>query len=613
MNNAKAFTPIKRFFRLLKLDRKDVTYIYIYAVFAGLITLSLPLGVQAIIGLIAGGSISVSLIILVLIVVVATALAGILKIMQLTVTETIQRRIFARAAFDLAFRLPRIKMESLKEEYPPELVNRFFDTLTIQKGIPKILIDFSTAILQITFGLILMSFYHPFFILFGIILVSLVLGIIFFTGPRGLKTSLEESKYKYQVAYWLQEIARTANTFKLAGDCSLPTQKTDNYVSNYLDARKKHFKVLVIQFGNIVAFRALVTGGLLILGAYLVIENLINIGQFVAAEIIIIQITASVEKLILTMETIYDVLTGLEKLGSVTDLPMDKEEGLSFDTIVGDGGISLEVNGLSYKYWDKQKKALKDISFEIKEGEKVCIAGYNGSGKSTLLKILTGIFQEYSGTISYNNFPMKNLNLISLRKHIGDHVSDEDIFKGTLHENISLANESVTLENIISVTEKVGLKKYIQQLPYGYQANLLPGGKNLPASIRKKILLARSIVTQPKLLAIEERFSDLQWEERMIIYDLLAGEEPKWTLLAVSDDPLFASKCDKIIILHEGKIVEMGTFEEVRKSLYFKTAFSTRILVGEKDFYVKEIGSEKTKNGKKQDVIGNIRQSIKKT
>ena len=147
--------------------------------------------------------------------------------MQMTVSETLQRRIFTRVSFDFAERIPNLHTETVRNEYVPELVNRFFDTLTLQKGLPKILIDLSTAIMQILFGLLLLSFYHPLFIFFGFVLVLLLILIFRFTGPAGLKTSIKESKYKYQVAYWLQELGRTLNTFKLTGSSELPLSKTD--------------------------------------------------------------------------------------------------------------------------------------------------------------------------------------------------------------------------------------------------------------------------------------------------------------------------------------------------------------------------------------------------
>ncbi|OWY25108.1 hypothetical protein C7N43_35435, partial [Sphingobacteriales bacterium UPWRP_1] len=240
-------TPLKRFFRLLSVDRKDITYLYIYSIFNGMINLSLPLGVQAIIGIIAGGQMITSWVVLVAIVTIGVVLSGGLQIMQMVISETLQQRIFTRASFEFAYRIPRLKLEALNKQYVPELINRFFDTLSLQKGLTKILMDFSASVLQILFGLLLISFYHPLFLLFGTLVVGVILIIFYITGPQGVATSLKESKYKYEVAHWLEEIARTMNTFKLHGNSSLPLTKTDDITNNYLAARKKHFSILLWQ------------------------------------------------------------------------------------------------------------------------------------------------------------------------------------------------------------------------------------------------------------------------------------------------------------------------------------------------------------------------------
>jgi ABC-type bacteriocin/lantibiotic exporter with double-glycine peptidase domain len=570
----KPMHPVQRFFRLLKLDKKDITYIYLYAVFAGLITLTLPLGVQAIIGLIAGGSISSSWVLLIVVVTVGTALTGILKIMQMTVTETIQQRIFTRSAFDIAYRFPKLKFEAVYQEYAPELANRFFDTLTLQKGLPKILMDFSTGILQIFFGLLLLSFYHPLFIAFGLILLFIVALIFRFTGPQGLATSLKESKYKYEVAYWLEELARTMGTFKLAGRSDLPLQRTDDLVSGYLDARKKHFRVLVTQYSSIVAFKVVVTAGLLILGSLLVIENRINLGQFVAAEIVVILIMASVEKLILTMEVIYDVLTALEKLGSLTDLPVEKEEGIPFEDLGCENGIAVELQDVTFQFPDAEKPTLDKLSLAVAAGEKICVAGYNGAGKSTLLHIVTGVYGDFKGSLSFNKIPIRNLDIVSLRAHIGDLMpQEEDIFRGTLMENISMGHKDVTLQDVIFAVEKAGLGNFVKRLPDGYDTVLLPAGKNLPQSVISKIILARCFASRPAMIAVEEPFAQLEPEERKRLAEILTNPANNCTLLAVSNDSLLASRCDRVVIMQEGRIVEEGSFEKIRKGKHFMNVF----------------------------------------
>lgn len=568
------WSSVKRFFQMLKLDQKDITYIYVYAIFSGLITLSLPLGIQAIIGLIVGGSLSTSLLVLVGIVTVGTALTGILKIMQITVTESLQRRIFARSAFEFAYRLPRFQLEKILKDYPPELVNRFFDTLTLQKGVPKLLMDFSTAVLQIVFGLLLISFYHPFFVFFGLILMFILAIIIRITGPGGLKTSLSESKYKYKVAYWLEEMARALTTFKMAGNNKFAMHQTDVLVANYLDNRKKHFRILLIQYGNIVGFKVVVTFGLLLLGSNLVIQNQINIGQFVAAEIVVLLILSSVEKLILSMETIYDVLTAVTKIGAVVDLPLDKEGGLDYENIHNnEETVAVQLDGLTYQYSDAQKPTIKNMNLTIPTGERLCIAGYNGSGKSTLTQLISGLYRDYSGQIAHKGIPLRNLCRDNLNRNMGNYSQLSDIFRGTILENILLGHEELSLNDVIRAAEKMKLRKYVQNLPEGFETMLLPGGQNVPRSIRTKILLCRAIISQPSLLIFEELFSNLDNDDQKEILEFLTNKSNPWTMILVSNNALISAHCDRTIIMDQGEIVEEGTFLEIQKSAYYKPIF----------------------------------------
>lgn len=565
--------PHQRFFSLLRLDRKDITYVYVYAIFAGLITLSLPLGVQAIIGLIAGGNLSSSLFVLVFVVTMGTAFSGILKVMQLTVMETIQRRIFARSAFDFSYRLPRIKLNALSAYYPPELVNRFFDTVTLQKGLPKILVDLSAAALQVLFGLILIAFYHPFFVFFGAFLLILFYLIVRYTGPQGLKTSIEESNYKYEVAYWLEEQARAVNTFKLAGNDSMALRKTDLLVNSYLDARQNHFRILLTQYGSIVAFKTIITAGLLFLGGYLVIDNQINIGQFVAAEIVIILVIAAVEKLIINMDVIYDVLTGLEKLGKITDLPLEQEGDMTFSGQSTEKGLSISIRDLHFKFPDSRTPILDGLNLEVSPGEKVVIAGYNRSGRATLMRVISGLYTDYTGQVCFNGFPVNNLDLGSLRKYIGDYSVYEDIFRGSIIENITLGNSEVPVEEVIKAAQQLGLHEFVASLPQAYNTELLPEGRNIPQHMRTRIMLARCILANPLLLTVEGFFGGMEKGDRELVISTLTDHDRPWTMLAVSDDPFLAKRCDRIIIMQKGKIVANGSYEELVNQKHYKAVF----------------------------------------
>ncbi|MEP3388865.1 MAG: ATP-binding cassette domain-containing protein, partial [Reichenbachiella sp.] len=453
-------SPLMRLFNMLSLDKREIFIIYAYAIFNGLINLSLPLGVQAIIAFVISAEFSASWGILIFIVVIGVAASGVIQILQLSLTELLQRRIFTRASFEFAYRIPRFRMESVTSFYPPELMNRFFDTLNVQKGLPKILIDFSSSTLQILFGLILLSLYHPFFVFFGFLLVGLMVLIFYLSGPKGLKTSILESKYKYQVAHWLEELARVMGTFKLAGETSLPVEKTNEYVANYLKYRKQHFKVLIFQFSNIVAFKTIITGGLLILGSILVINQEINLGQFVASEIIILLVLSSAEKLILTMETVYDVLTGLEKLGQVSDIPLEKEGGLSLSEISNNKGVSVELSNLSYTFEEGGKKALDKINLHVKAGEKIAITGNNESGKTTLISVISGLYHNYEGSILFNGIPFADIDITSFRSVVGDNLGLQDLFHGTLAQNISVGKDDVSVEDILRAIDQVGLSDF---------------------------------------------------------------------------------------------------------------------------------------------------------
>jgi ABC-type bacteriocin/lantibiotic exporter with double-glycine peptidase domain len=283
---------------------------------------------------------------------------------------------------------------------------------------------------------------------------------------------------------------------------------------------------------------------------------------------------ASAEKLILTMETVYDVLTAVEKIGKVTDLPLDGEEGLDFANIDQENGMAIELNNICFRFADAEKPALDELSLSIGAGQRVCVASYKGSGKSTLIRIIAGFYTGYTGSLAYNGFSIKSLSLSSLRQYIGYHSQQEDIFKGTILENILLDKEGIDLNKVMEVAKNVNLHQHIQRLPQGYSTQLSPGGRNLSHSLRTKIMLVRSIVAKPRLMAMEDFLHKLDQSDRKTLTDYLLNSGHPWTLVAVSNDPDFAAQCDKVIILKEGRVVEEGTFTEIKQSAHFEQVFN---------------------------------------
>jgi ABC-type bacteriocin/lantibiotic exporter with double-glycine peptidase domain len=546
-------SPLQRYFSLLKLDKRDISQIVFYAIFAGLVSLSLPLGIQAIINLIQAGQVSVSWVVLVIIVVIGVALVGILSLMQLRITENLQQKIFVRSSFEFSYRLPKIKFEELYNQYPPELANRFFDTISIQKGTSKLLIDFSTALLQILFGIILLSLYHPFFIFFGILLIILLYSIFKFSYNSGLESSLKESKYKYKVASWLQEIARNSFSFKKQDNFDFALNKNNLLVDEYLNYREKHFKIIKRQFSQLIVFKVIITASLLLIGGYLVLNQKMNIGQFVAAEIIILLVINSVEKIIIGLESLYDVLTSVEKIGQIVDLNIEEPQSKNQDYCFTN--ITLEIENLTFKFPDSTDDVLKKINLKIEPGEKIYLEGDNGSGKTTLIRILSGAMQPTIGSFFINDDTYRKIDLAQYRSQIGTITQGETPFEGTILENITFNNPIVSYEDIKWAIESVKLGTFIKTLPKGLETKIFPDGRQLSSSNAQKILLARSIVSKPKILFYEDPLDKMDEQATKEIIDFITDAKNKWTVIISSKNDYWKQKCTRKIKMQEGKII----------------------------------------------------------
>lgn len=559
--------PFKRFLGLLKLERKNVYYVYFYSIISGLMYLSLPLGVQAIISLMSAQQLSASLVLLIVLVVLGVFLNGFMYILQMRVTERIQVRIFTLISLAYADRLPKLQEEAISDYHLPELVNRFFDTSSIQKGISKILLELPVASVQILFGLILLSIYHPIFIFFGMLLVTLLYLVLKFTAPLGLSSSFEESDYKYKVGYWIEEIARNIKTFKLRGKTDLALTKTNDYLSGYLKARSKHFKILQIQYWSFTFFKTAVTAVLLITGSWLFFENKINIGQFIATEIVIIMTITSVEKIITSIDGVYDLMTSLEKASKILDKPIEQ---INKNTQHNLNKIDIEINHLAFKYNDNDKNALSNISLKIKQGEKIAVVGTKGSGKSTLMHLLTGSFTQYDGSIMINDLPYFSYDLNQLRSKIGFYFSESEIFEGTLEENIIVGLSDCDMNEIMSLAERINLKDFIIKNKQGIYQELSTHGKKLSDSIKAKILLTRAFIKKPKIVLLDDFTYVLTKRDKKSITDFLFNSHQPYSIIIKTSDEEIMKKCDRVLFMHEGKIIADGSFDKISATEEFK-------------------------------------------
>ncbi|MEL4307348.1 peptidase domain-containing ABC transporter [Joostella sp. CR20] len=545
-------TPFQRFRGLLKVDKKDIYQIILYSILAGVISLSLPLGIQSIVNFLQAGKVSTSWVVLVIIVVIGVAMVGVFKIMQYRITENLQQKIFVRSSFEFAFRFPKMKFSKLYPYLPEELANRFFDTINVQKGVSKLLLEMSGAALQVFFGIILLSLYHSFFIFFGLMLIVLLYFIFKLNFNPGVDTSLKESNYKYKVAHWLQEVARNHMSFKNRRVFNFSLDKNDELVDGYLTHRESHFSILRRQFIQLTGFKVLMTAGLLIIGGILVLNQQMNIGQFVAAEIIILNITNAVEKLFSGTELFYDVLASLEKIGKVMDIELESEEFGQYK--LEDAPISIETKELSYKFPDSEQYVLKNVSMKVDPKDRILIEGPNGSGKTTLIRVLSRIVEPSEGMVYINGTNYKKYSLEDYRFNISSISVNDNVFEGTILENITCKNPEISLARILKVLEELKLSEYIRSLPNGLDTQVHSGGKQLSSSIVEKILLARCVLSEPRIIFLEEPLENVDKASSTDIIDYMTAPDKDWTLIVISKNSYWKSKCNKSFYMVNGTL-----------------------------------------------------------
>jgi ABC-type bacteriocin/lantibiotic exporter with double-glycine peptidase domain len=375
-----------------------------------------------------------------------------------------------------------------------------------------------------------------------------------YTTQKGLVASYNESENKYEVASWLEEIARSYKTFKISSQNNFHLKKTDDLVKDYLVSKTKHFQILKFQYWSLIVFKLLISAMMLIIGAVLLIKQQLNIGQFIAAEIVILLILSAVEKLILNLEVGYNILTGVEKLNVISEKKTEIQ-GKSPYTSNGNG-IGIEVKELNFKF-ENSPYLLENINFTIQPGTKVCVMGDGGSGKSILLELIGGTLKNFEGVVNVNNTPINNINQNEYRKNIGIFYNEQDIFDGTIYDNICMGNESITPNEIMKLAEMLEIKDFISQLPEGLYTPLQPTGKGLSTIIAKKILLLRAIANQPELLVLDEPFELAGAESSKKISKYLTDLQ-NTTCMVVSGYIPFAKRADLIIWLEKGKIKHIG-------------------------------------------------------
>lgn len=540
--------PTRRLLQILRPEMTDIRAIGIYALATSILGLATPLAVEALVASVGFRMLLQQVVVLSVVLFAFLALAAAFFTIQKYVVEVIQRRIFVRIVADLAFRLPRVKLSAFDSQNGPELVNRFFDVMTIQKTLAGLLTDGIYLVITTTIGLSVMGFYHPYLLGFDIVLLASIAFIILVMGRGGVRTAINESIAKYEMAAWLEELARLPRTMKHYGGADLAIERADALARNYLDARRSHFRIVYRQVLFTVMLQVLASTALLGLGGWLVINGQLTLGQLVASELIVALVVGSFAKMGKHIEDFYDLVAAADKIGHMIDLPV--EPGTGEPVPAPPEPARVDVRGLIARDSHGHTN-LGPLDLKLEPGEKVGLAGVCGSGKSTLLDVLGGVREYSGGSVRYDGLELKDVLPESYRRQVG-YVSAEPAIFGTLLDNIRVGREGMSLREVRWALTVVGLEHKFSKTEHGLYADIGLAGQGLSLGEAARLAIARAIVSQPRLLLIDGELDLLDSASRERVLEVLLDPTASWTLVLATQAPEILAKMDRVVTL-QGK------------------------------------------------------------
>ncbi len=539
-------SPLERLLKILRPEARDIWHIFVFALVTGVLTLATPLAVESLVNTVAFGRFLQPIIVLATILLSFLAFSAALRALQAYVAEIIQRRLFARVAADLAYRIPRVRAEVFDQEHGRELLNRFFDVTTLQKSVTLLVLDGISLVLNATIGMAVLGFYHPWLLGFDLVLILLISFAVFVLGRGGVKTSIKESKTKYHVAAWLEELAICTHSFRLDGAPEFALERADRLIYEYLLARKKHFRVLIRQILFVLILQAVASTALLGLGGWLVVSGQLTLGQLVAAELIVTVIVGSFAKLGKPIESFYDLMAAVDKLGILFDLPMEPE-GKLLD-VPDKLPATVSLQHLTYHH-PASHHGLHDLNLQIASGQHTAIVGRSGSGKSLLLDVLYGLRVPESGVALINNVDPRSVRPDVYRRSVSLARSIES-FEGSIADHVHLERPEISTSEVKEALRSVGLLDDVLHLPRGVDTTLSPSGGPLTSQQLQRLMLARVIVNRPTLLLIDGLLDYFADDEALTLLNMLIQPNQPWTLVLVTGRRCLLDKLRVIDLNH---------------------------------------------------------------
>jgi ABC-type bacteriocin/lantibiotic exporter with double-glycine peptidase domain len=540
-------SPTRRVLSLLRTERKDIAVVFILALGVGLFSLATPLAIQLLINWLAFGALLQPILTIGVALLLCLGLVATLRAIQRKAVEIVQRRIYVRLVTDLAARLSRLRVDALDSQHGPELANRYFDVITLQKSLSTMLLDGLSAALQALVGATLLAFYHPALLAFDAVAIFLVGLALLPLGYGAERTAIYESKKKYAVAAWLQEIA--ANPVGLrTGGARLAEETADRLVHAWLDARHDHFRVYFRQYIGLQVVVVVLPVLLLVLTGWLVLEGQLTLGQLVAAEFIVTSALAGILKFTEKLETVYDLLAGVDKIAGVLESPMERGHGVAVEC-EGPGRVRTDELGFG---WPGGPPLLRDLTVQIPNAARVAIVGESGSGKSILADLLHGSRVPTSGTVCRDGIPVESIRPRVLHDD-SLLLRVDSIFAGTIRDNLTLGR-AVSDAQLWDILRELEVEAPVRRLHDALDTVLLPCGTPLSSAEVMMLLVARAVVVEPRMLLVDSLLDGLGPTQRDRALKALTAREAPWTLVLFTRSTLVAGGLPQLYELREGRL-----------------------------------------------------------
>lgn len=558
--------PLQRLIQVLKPEKRDLFAVTVFALGIALFSLVTPIAVEEMVNTIARGTLLQPLVFMTLIMLGCLAMAASLRAIQHIIVEYLQQRLFVRVVADLSYRLPRVPQSTFDAQSGPDLVNRFFDLFTLQKGVATLLLDGLGVVLTSLIGLTVLGFYHPFLLIFdGFLILSMTL-LLYLLGRNAVSTSITESINKYRTAFWLQGLVLHPRAFKAAGGPELAVKNADALARDYILARRAHFRIFFRQVIFMLIVQVLGSVSLLGLGGWLVINRQLTLGQLVAAELIVTLVVTSFVKLGKSLETYYDLMAAMDKLGHLIDLPLERSSGEALpprgQSPNGGTGAMVRMREVSFAYHDG-KQVFDNLNLQLLPGERIGLTGGTATGKSTLLELIDAMLEPSGGSIMIDGIDVRELSLHDLHQECVM-VQGIQIFDGTVLENVMLGHRGLTTADARLALEKVGLLDEVLTWPNGLNSYLMNGGRSLSVGHSQLLMLARAIAGKPRLLMLDETLDNLDTADRWRLLPFLIDRQSPWTLIVATRRLDVLDMCDRVVELQREQPGQPVTLVERR-------------------------------------------------